>query len=538
MTTVQVMRGVYLTPLYTDVMTFGTGLDRDYYFSKKVKFTFESLVPVRDNTVRVPIPVDELWDTSYLRYQNANFNNKWFYCFIIDKKWINAHCCEITLMTDVITTWEYDWELKASYVERMHVGNDKLGDWPEPEPLEFNKKIMQAVGSTGNFIDGGLGAVIFYVPADGKLSDPNHMTYANIYCACNKVYYPESDFQKMYDDIIQPLLDLGLSDNIIAIQMVPAIFKTGENAKPMPGTDQTYYIDTTIGFPRFSNLEGYEPANKKLLCYPYNSLVVASSEGTQNEYMLEEFNAGLDPMTFRSVCSLTTAPAIIGDFIDYGNKRPLNERPNPARQNVIKNFPMGLYSGLSGLAYIQNVISSTLGATVNSAAGLLGQRAENSISNLKNSKFNLDNQVGNFIESTASNFGLTANLVSGAISSYLPSKPAMTYGSAPSSATAYNLYGAAFIFNQYCINNNTAYAHDCYLTRFGYAVNNTRVPAINNRERFNYIKTNGLIIRGDIPAEDLAAIKNIFDKGVTFWHAERDHEIGDWDGDPHKNGII
>lgn len=64
-----------------------------------------------------------------------------------------------------------------------------------------------------------------------------------------------------------------------------------------------------------------------------------------------------------------------------------------------------------------------------------------------------------------------------------------------------------------------------YFKMFGYKVNKLEVPNLKSRENYNYIKTVDANIVGNIPANDLSAIKGIFDKGVTIWHTD---QIGDY----------
>ena len=64
-----------------------------------------------------------------------------------------------------------------------------------------------------------------------------------------------------------------------------------------------------------------------------------------------------------------------------------------------------------------------------------------------------------------------------------------------------------------------------YFKMFGYKVNKLEIPNTKSREHYNYIKTVDANIIGNIPANDLTAIKGIFDKGVTIWHTDK---IGDY----------
>ena len=59
---------------------------------------------------------------------------------------------------------------------------------------------------------------------------------------------------------------------------------------------------------------------------------------------------------------------------------------------------------------------------------------------------------------------------------------------------------------------------DKYFSMYGYKVNDLKLPNISGRSNWNYVKTIGCNILGDIPQEDMEKIKSIFNNGVTFWH--------------------
>ena len=59
---------------------------------------------------------------------------------------------------------------------------------------------------------------------------------------------------------------------------------------------------------------------------------------------------------------------------------------------------------------------------------------------------------------------------------------------------------------------------DKFFDKFGYKTNKVKLPNINGRRNWNYVKTVGCYIEADIPQDDLQEIKSMFDKGITFWH--------------------
>lgn len=74
------------------------------------------------------------------------------------------------------------------------------------------------------------------------------------------------------------------------------------------------------------------------------------------------------------------------------------------------------------------------------------------------------------------------------------------------------------IFANYSIKPEFARKIDKYFDMFGYQTNELKIPNINNRPNWNYVKTLNANINGNIPQMDLAEIKELFNSGITLWH--------------------
>lgn len=59
---------------------------------------------------------------------------------------------------------------------------------------------------------------------------------------------------------------------------------------------------------------------------------------------------------------------------------------------------------------------------------------------------------------------------------------------------------------------------DQFFDMYGYATNSVKIPNEDSRESWNYVKTNNVIINGSMPAQDMARIKAMYNRGVRFWH--------------------
>ena len=66
---------------------------------------------------------------------------------------------------------------------------------------------------------------------------------------------------------------------------------------------------------------------------------------------------------------------------------------------------------------------------------------------------------------------------------------------------------------------------DDYFTAFGYATNRLKVPNINSRSSWNFVKTNGATFSGTIMLDDMRKLQAIFDRGVTIWHT---NDVGNY----------
>lgn len=59
---------------------------------------------------------------------------------------------------------------------------------------------------------------------------------------------------------------------------------------------------------------------------------------------------------------------------------------------------------------------------------------------------------------------------------------------------------------------------DCY----GYYINQIKTPTFHNRSKWDYIKTSGCLVTGNIPLQDRLEIQTMFDNGVRLWYNASD----------------
>lgn len=76
-----------------------------------------------------------------------------------------------------------------------------------------------------------------------------------------------------------------------------------------------------------------------------------------------------------------------------------------------------------------------------------------------------------------------------------------------------------FFFYQKSIKSEYAKIIDDYFSMYGYKVNELKIPNINGRTNWNFVKLLLPNIEGTlIPEEDLNKYKKQLEEGITFWH--------------------
>lgn len=100
-------------------LTFSNKNSQFQYFNNLPHITIDDATYMRkDNVIRYPELFDNIIEYNYVMYQNENYSDKWFYAFITGMKYINDGMTEISILTDVWQTWQFDLEIKQSFVER------------------------------------------------------------------------------------------------------------------------------------------------------------------------------------------------------------------------------------------------------------------------------------------------------------------------------------------------------------------------------------------------------------------------------------
>lgn len=477
---------------------------------------------IRFETEPNGITFEDLLGYNYCMYQNTAYNNKWFYAFITECKYINDGMTELKIETDVIESWKFEINYKPSFVEREHVSDDSYGKNTYPEGLE-----------TGEYTEVGvdhyteLDATCPVMMCSVDINNPDSNSHGSfqsgkyeachyyIFCGVLADHYYGTNQISCINDAIKALA--GKTDNIMGFFMAPqklVNWTVNGNWTPITNTSSAYRpayagADNPVSFTDFTmtrptSIGSYTPRNTKVLCYPYNYLLLVNNSGGNAIYHYEDFSYDPNaPTTFKfgvkgvivPGCSIKAIPKNYkGQSEEYleglnAGKYPLCSWPNDLYTNWLTqnavNFAIDGAYKIGGLALGVGLSLSGVGTPAGEAlaAGSLMGIAE-SVKSIYQHSFS----------------------------------PVQAEGDVNSGDITFSNIKTTFEGHKCQIREEYARIIDSYFDLFGYKVNRLKIPAFETRRNWNYIKTNGLNITGDIPQEDMQKIKDIFNVGITFWH--------------------
>ena len=61
---------------------------------------------------------------------------------------------------------------------------------------------------------------------------------------------------------------------------------------------------------------------------------------------------------------------------------------------------------------------------------------------------------------------------------------------------------------------------ESFFKMYGYKVGRLKIPNMNTRSNWNYVQTQGCILKGTLPQDDLVRLQKVFDDGITLWHTD------------------
>ena len=500
-------------------INFANATNQYNYFSSLPKLAIDNCTYQRhDDVMRLPYHIDDIIQYNYVMYRNEAYGNKWFYAFITNMEYSSDHMTFVYIKTDVFQTWQFDLTYMKSFVEREHVNDDTFGLHTVPEGLEYGDYIVNSYASSNYAINlancyliaqvSELCEAMYSVYGDGN------RIYNGVPQGCWLIGFSLSDATayQNFNNFVRSYDAENLSEAIVSVGIVPKAMIPGEPV--ILSFDTDYGFDAfrvpssttattlaTQSFARQTTLNGYTPKNNKMLCSPYNYLLVTNNGGSDVAYAWEEFSGS--NANFNIIGALTQGCDIKMIPTNYkstdgngGWEWAITSQKFPMvswNSNFYLNWVAvnGKYqevqAGLTGLSFATNLIGGMASGNVGQMVGSLGglaQSVANQAQQIREAKMTPDSAKGN------TNTG------------------DLNFTHEKSKFTGYKM----------SIKAEYARILDDYFTAYGYKVNSFKVPNITGRRYWNYVHTVGANIEGNVPQADMDEIKGLFDRGITIWH--------------------
>jgi hypothetical protein len=559
---------------YKHILDFNDSDEQTDYFRKKVNFTFDFFTYQREErSMKVPINLDKILNCNYVMYQNSNFNRRWFFAFILEKRYINPETTELIIVQDVWQTWQFDIEFKPSFIERMHTNR-----WYNGSPVI-------------NTVDEGLNYGSEYDIVSIDRFHPSDDIFFLV--IVTKQTLKEMEYDPTYNGIMQPLVFYvqpfkldgtvppvkigGVTHPAINLETLLQMLYLSENAQSnIVSLYITDYIGVDIGFNGTVNLDGaefesqlfpqadtpiikvktikqYETKSKtytdkysgfssvtesKLMMYPYMLTMLSDGKGNQIVYKNEYINS--PDLTVICRGSLGTSNKVA--YSVHGYLQSLTE-PNGHVTNL-KNAVINNES--NDVPIITDLLSAYLQGNKNTIALTKAQTEFNQDIQLATGITNTVQSAGAGAIAGATTGGIAGGVLGGivggtenALNTYstyqnyqyqlqgelakqkdIANTPPSISGLGNNSYFDYgnNITGIYIIKKQ--IKQEYMNKLTDFFRMYGYKVNKVETPNFKSREHFNYIKTIGCNIQSMIANNDINQIKAIFDNGVTVWHVD------------------
>lgn len=275
---------------------------------------------------------------------------------------------------------------------------------------------------------------------------------------------------------------------------------------------------------RSNSLDGYTPRNQKMLTYPFIYLGFNPQNGTKKVFRYEDFTNATP--SFKIVSEINPNPTV--QFIpqnyrgangdSLSDNVSLNGYPTISYKTDTFNTWLAQNSEIISLQMQQENYNYQMDA-ISKGMGMLGDIGKMASGNYSSMGAGFSGYIDKGIELIKMDknheFYVKNMMAQIEKQSMLPDNASLS--SSNSTLLGYELFDKN-IFTRYTIRREFAERIDKYFDMYGYQINMVKVPNLTGRPNWNYVKTQGANILGNIPQYDLQAIKEMFDNGLTLWH--------------------
>ena len=540
MITITPQGNVYLckTPLekdYKHQLTFATANAQQTYFASKVQYTCTDFTYMKkDNQIVVDYPIDQINSCNYLFYKNTGFTNKYYYCFITNMEYVNENATRITFETDVWQTYQLELTYKKSFVEREHVNDDTFGKHTVPENLETGEYVINAYENVDEYaVDDIIVVACTKLPKEimstllsGTLPTKMYSgTFSGLFYITFETVNDATKFLLVMDG-------QGIGETVYSVFQVPKSILSSSTLSYTSATceanlnyplleNMTISVNLTFKYMIIANsgnattmkanktitmnttLNGYTPKNNKMFTGEFNYMYVTCNGGEDAKYNYEDFyNASPSFNLYGALTPGGSTKLVPKNYMLYNQASGEHDTNTPWGLTGCK-FPICSWNSDSYTNWLTQQGTNATGETLSSLTTL-----------------GVGLATGNPLAIGMAGINALVDPIEDLVTKkeHRRTMPPQAKGNINAGDVIHAMGKNQFFIYQMSVRYEYAKIIDDYLTAYGYRVNEQKTPNVTGRTYWNYVKTRECNIEADIPQEHLQQIKDMFNKGVTFWH--------------------
>lgn len=564
MATIYLLQNVDLDNTYEHTMDFANETAQSTYFSSKIFTSWDTTLSfsyLRENRpIKVGKNVDNLFGCNYLMYKNTILN-KWFYCFITRKEYINESTTMLYIQTDVMQTFMFDYSIINSFIVREHQDRWIYNSQTQKYTPKFNLQqenlnigdtykyiTTQILAKDGNpnFLAKQVKWLVFFESTDPQNVDNYCFNPYNIYVVpfvsdLSQIFSLQGDTEvyrlATANEAYIHFLD---SPGILGAYITPAL--------PYAiSVDSNYnvHIDTTKLTAQAIN---WNPPSEALVVFAIK-ILNANLNYVDNDLTYRSLNKNMwltytpnlqitADSSINNESKLFTYPYMYYELTDFQSEPCIyyNEYM-PDSFNL--NYVASITDSFKIRYYIQNYNNSPDSknncyiSQSNNEIPLINDAWKNYVQNKRTSAITglFVNTFGGLVKTvTAATNGMpftgvaTGTDVIGNIINFIGQEQQIK--KIPDNIKQYGNNGNFAIVDDNIFPRITLYAIQdqfknviyLFFQKYGYKCNESKVPDTQSRYYYNYIQTTGCEIESNIDQEYMDLIKRIYDKGITIWH--------------------
>jgi hypothetical protein len=524
---------------YEHTIDFANAAEQEAYFSSKAQHTFtEQTFMRKDMSINIPLGFDSLYSFNYAMYHNDT-NGKIIYAFIAEKIYINDSCTKIILETDLLQTYAFDYIWHESFIEREHQDrwsgvnvpiynltneNLTLGQEYVQENehliLAHEKYFLVVSSELLHSVVEGIPVMIqnyptpFFYYIVPWSADATHMSAQGL-CML------QSDNPAILSVSYIPFLPFDLETDPNCIEVTWSTTKWGGVSKTV------YFLGGDVG--EFGTWRTLASCN----IYEAKTLPTGFATGIAKNYKYES-KLLTHPFCYSLLTDYQTEPLVLKheylepsvlgqNIIEVSVSQGLSH--NPKSKYFISSGYKGDFSGR--IINMTNGTVNDLPLKTNEYYNYMLSHKAQIVTGMAINAVQAGAAIGVGIATGGLSLIGTAGIAGNSIAS-IGQELAKQHDLKNIPDSVRNM-GNNIQFDladhttcvrviRYGVAEKIKKLLGDYFAKFGYKCSEVKVPALRSRYYYNYIKTIGCNIDGDMDNNDLAKIKGIYDRGITVWH--------------------